>query len=272
MLKLQASARGRYNTAEMQGYIVFFLCVFSAITIIIPNTVNMNLRLFAPIIFDIFAWIVTILRRNAIAKAANYRAMFDEYVLNIDNNTSSTEKKKLTADAEEYIYKHKRMHNQLKNGVDDKPPGVKDWYDVPTCKSEIETQFDCQKQNIWWDEELYKRRIAVHIVLVLFSIILLFIFLLTLGKTELLRCLLSSAFLINEITCIKNERQYRRVAHKIEGAVELMEETISNEHIKVLQGLINEKRRCDVVGINLMHTIVAKDLSNRYQARRDANK
>ena len=270
MLKIQFSAKGYYNAAEKIGNLSWFCCVLSALTFLIPDSAGVACLLLAPIICDILAFFFSVSQNSLVLKAASFRRYFDAYVLDIDNNYSKHEIEKFRGDAEEYCLKHKRACDiQIANTGSDKPPGVRDWYDLSKEYSDQDVQFECQKQNAWWDERLSKAKVVLLIsITVLFTIACIVLIKVYPKPLTIISCLLSSALIVKGIERAREEIKYRKLSIRIDGAITVMNTEITAKHICELQKLINNRRQCNVVGINFLHRIKAKSLSQLYIARK----
>ena len=165
MLKIQCSARGYYNNAERIGKLAWLFCLISAASLIIPESVPLVCQLTIPVIADIAALLLSKKQDESVEKAALFRAYFDAYVLGINDRYKQYERDKIVGDAREYCGKHRKKSSvQITTTGFDTPPGVKDWYDLMgerEYQNDDEVVFECQKQNVWWEERLSKTRIRV---------------------------------------------------------------------------------------------------------------
>ena len=270
LLKIQFSARKMFNKAESNGNIAWILCFLSALAILIPSSAGLYVQTIIPLMCDALALVASLLQSNHILKAADYRAYFDSYVLDIEYNTYKiNDRRQIHEDAEECCRKYaNECAVQIKNTGFDDPPGVKDWYDLSDECADKDTQLECQRQNAWWDERLSKTRILILIVVSVLIIIGVFTINRYFGFGVSLRVVLSSAIIMKTVERIIQEWKYIKLSHKIDGAISVMGNGATIKNIQDLQKLINERRRCNVVGMNIIHKIRAKSLSNIYRSRK----
>jgi len=273
MLKIQYSARGCYNRAEQLGNMAWVCCAISAVSLIIPESVPVGYQIIAPIIFDILALLLSKMQDDSVGQAAEFRAYFDAYVLGINDNYKQHERDRIIGDAIEYCEKHiKKSEVEIKNTGFDNPPGVRDWYDLKASKentSSNEVIFECQKQNAWWDERLSKKRIKLLSALSAILLIAVIAIIILANNYIVIRIVLSSALIVKAIERVMAEHKYIVKSNIIDGAISVMRDKPNTSSIEELQKMINEKRRCNVVGINMIHKRNANPLSRIYQSRRN---
>ena len=67
--------------------------------------------------------------------------------------------------------KHKKEADiHIHNTGRDKPPGVRNWYEFKNTVADLQAQFECQKQNVWWNKKIVKNRMII-LPIILFIII-----------------------------------------------------------------------------------------------------
>lgn len=270
LLKIQFYARKMFNKAESDGNIAWIMCFLSALAILIPSSAGLFTQTIIPIICDVLALVASLFQANHISKAADHRAYFDSYVLDIEyNHYTINDRRRIHEEAEECCRKYAdECTIQIKNTGFDDPPGVKDWYELSGECADKDVQLECQSQNAWWDERLLKTRILILIVVSVLIIIGAFLIKTSFGSGVSLRIILSSAIIVKAVERIIQEWKYLKLSHKIDGAVSVMGNGATIENIQELQKLINERRRCNVVGMNIIHKFRAKSLSNIYRSRK----
>ena len=270
MLKLQFAARRHYNMAENAGIGIWILCIVSAGTALLPDSFGIT-TIVAATIADILVLFLSLYQNKLIKKAAKFREVFDIYVLKIgDHNLSSNDWGSVFGDAREYAIKHQNKYNeQSKNNGEQRPPGVKDWYNISNCRDGLAAKFECQKENVWWDGKLMRNKLIIIAVIVCVAI-LLFIILLFRNPSmdRIVQSLLSSALIVRGLERLYVEIKYRDISKEIAGAIKVMNKGLCEENIIILQEMINTKRNYCVLGLNCLHRWKARELSETYQARR----
>lgn len=264
LLKTQYAARYCYNLAEKQNYFVWLFCLISGFSIFLPDGLPCHLSLGIPFSVDIIAWLLMILVNKNVQKAADLRRYFDANSIDISADQFSESEKRRLAEIAEKIYSKnpESAELQMRNTGNDNPPGVHDWYMFSKQYDGLEAKFECQRQNTWWDKALFPIKYAV--TLVAFGIIMA-TFIILAVKNDFFKTLLCSAgLLIKLIERIIDNRKYRILSIKIDGAQQTLEAHLSLEGIKQLQGLIDDRRAVNILGINLLHKKLANKLTKKY--------
>ena len=264
MLKVQYAARYCYNLAEKQNYFVWLLCLISAFSIFLPDELPGYLSLVVSFSADIIAWTLMILVNKNVQKAADLRKYFDTYSIGINANTySEAEERRIAEIARKTYSKNPEIAElQMGNTGNDNPPGVHDWYMFSKQYDGLEAKFECQRQNTWWDKELFPIKYAVTLI-VLGIITVIFIILAV--QNEFIKTLLCSAgLLIKLIERVVDSRKYRVLSIKIDGAQQTLEAHLTIEGIEQLQTLIDERRATNILGINFLHKKFANRLTKKY--------
>lgn len=264
MLKAQYAARHCYNLAEKQNYFVWLFCLISAFSIFLPDGLPGYLSLVVPFSGDIIAWVLMILVNKNVQKAADLRKYFDAYSIDINvDQYSEFEKRRLAEIAGKAYSKNSEVAElQMKNTGNDNPPGVHDWYMFSKQYDGLEAKFECQRQNTWWDKELFPIKYAVTLI-VLGTITAIFIILAV--QNDFFKTLLCSAgLLIKLVERVIDNRKYRILSIKIDGAQQTLEAHLTIEGVEQLQTLIDERRAVNILGINFLHKIRANKLTKKY--------
>lgn len=89
------------------------------------------------------------------------------------------------------------------------------------------------------------------------------------GCISIWQVLLSSALVIRVLERIVINAKYIKISNEIDGIVKVLEFGKTQENIKKLQLMINQKRNLSVVGINFIHKSFAKKLSVLYDKLND---
>ena len=263
MLKCQYAARKYYNCAEIACYISWILALIGAVIIIVPNSVGVGL-LVIPVIIDIITLILQHLVEQNVKNGAKMRNFFDARVLGICNSYSSSEERDIWEKANTMVNADKDTFSyQCTHSGKDTPPGLKDWYVfTKTYSTPEDAVFECQKQNFWWTDKMYKSRIIFYIIIgaVLFNIA-------NIGfhysplKTVL--CLISIA--VNLSADILGSIHCSRVMQSIKTITELQNAAINQYVIEDLQKLIKERREIQLLEINRIHSKNAPKWSILYE-------
>lgn len=264
MLKIQYAARYCYNLAENQNYFVWLFFLISAFSIFLPDGLPGYLPFVAVFIADIIAGVLMNSVSENVQKAADLRRYFDAYSIDICiDQYFETEKRRLTEIAEKCYSKcPENAELQMKNTGNDSPPGVHDWYMFSKEYEGLEAKFECQRQNTWWDKKLFSiKNVATFIALGIIVII----YLILATRNGFVKSLLCSAgLLIKLIERLIDNRKYRILSIKIDGAQQTLEAHLTIEGIEQLQALIDERRAINILGINFIHKMLANKLTKKY--------
>lgn len=264
MLKVQYAARCCYNLAEKQNYFVWVFCLISALSIFLPDGLLWYLSLTAPFVADIIAWVLMILVNRNVQKAAYLRKYFDAYSLDIGADQYSEAEKRRLAEISAKCYSQNPIgaELQMRNTGTDNPPGVHDWYMFSKQYDGLEAKFECQRQNTWWDKELFP--IRCFVTLIVFGIVAV-IFIILAVRNDFVKTLLCSAgLLIKLVERVFDNRKYRILSIKIDGAQQMLEAHLTHEGVEQLQLQIDERREINILGINFLHKIRANKLTRKY--------
>ena len=154
---------------------------------------------------------------------------------------------------------------QISNTGHDSPPGVKDWYEFSELLDGIEAQFECQRQNIWWNKKMSKLRIFATVCLGV-TVVSTFMLLIYATSNSMLSILLCCGGIIGKIIerLIENI-QYFHVSELIIGSQRTVEVHPTKESIEQLQCFIDERRAINVLESNYFHQKIAAKLSDIYK-------
>ena len=266
-LKIQYAARVCFNDAEMYNCIAWGACIISAFSIFLPNDLNTSVVNGIPFAFDFIAVIFYAMACKSVSWGARFRKYFDANVIDIKpNQFSKDERQSITEKAESIFSTHpKDGVIQIGNTSHNTPPGVKDWYEFSMPLDGIDAQFECQRQNIWWNEKISKLKIPM----VLFAGIFVagtFGFLMHILDCSVLNTILcSSGIILKIIERLCENIKYIQVSQQIDGAKRIIEAKPEIEHIEQLQMLINERRELNVLESNSIHKKVAGKLALLYR-------
>ncbi len=266
-LKIQYAARCCYNLAEDQNYCVWFFCVISAFSIFLPD--RLSWHLIVPFLADIIAWYLMNQVNKNVQKAADLRKYFDAYSIDINADQFSNEEKRQLAEIadEKYSKKPKDANLQMRNSGEDNPPGVYDWYIFPNQYTGLEAKFECQRQNTWWDKKLSSTKYAATSIIFVILILAFIAIALMVHNGPIDTILCSAGLLTKVVERIIDNRKYRNLSIRIDGAQQVVEAHLTIEGIKQLQILIDERRAVNVLGINFLHKRKANKFTKKYNNR-----
>ena len=218
-----------------------------------------------PCVADIFAFLFSIITSRKVDQASTLRKYFDSYVLDIQlNQFSESELRKIREQTEKiYLKSPVNAAVQMSNAGSDSPPGVRNWYTFSEFYDGLDAQFECQRQNTWWNSKMVMVRTIATVVL-LFVVGSIFITLLLSNNT--LNILLCSAGILIKICerVIENWR-YLCISRQIDGSQQTIEVHPTKEGIEKLQSLIDERRAINVLELGWFHNKLANKLSKLYE-------
>ena len=270
MLKCQYAARYYYNRAEACFWTIIGISTFNILSMLIPEFESPYLAMcsrFVLAFLDVVVVLLFVFMNKNINHGATLRNYFDDIVLGLSVSPENTNESAIQT----LIYKAIK-HNKnnalisIQNTAYDNPPGVKNWYTFAEKYSDDEAVFRCQKQNNDWTYELFKKKIILFVICLLFSIstgiIMYTVFHVTWDRMAL--CLVSAiVFLIERIIV---EWRYYSQTMKIKNNCEICEKTRTIDQINQLQCSIAQLRHIPVIGINALHKSNASDLSDKFES------
>lgn len=265
MLKIQYAARYCYNMAEKQNYFAWLLCLISGLCIFFPDGLPMCISLGVPFVADIFAWVLMGFVNKNVQRAADLRKYFDAYSIGINAIRHSDEEKRRLTELAEVIYtKNSRVAEiQMKNTGTDSPPGVQDWYVFSDQYNGLEAKFECQRQNTWWNEKLFRVRCIVTHVFLGIIVVIFFVLAILNGVCKALLC--SAGLFIWIAERVKCNWKYCVLSFEIKGAQQILEVNLTTKGIERLQEFIDDRRTVNIVGINMFYKKNARGLTHIYK-------
>ena len=267
MLQYQYASRWYYNRAETLNYLVWGCCTLSWLTVFLPDSSTSKMLFMAiPFSINIIAYILNRRMCVNVSWAAKLRKYFDYCVLGIDiYRFTSTEVQKM----EEISFKAikrcpEKSKVQMNNTGRDKPPGVRNWYEFSHPLSEQDAIYECQKQNCWWNNKLARLRIirsGIELIILIPIAILILIW----AKADILLVILSSSGMITKCSerLIANAKYYR-LSMNIDGALDILENSRTDENIKSLQAKIDSRRAMPVLENHRSHKRHTKEYAEQY--------
>lgn len=270
MLRYQYAARNYYNRAEILNYFVWVFVLISWALIFIPiNERNETSLLCITFFSDFIAAFFFSRVLYTVNTASSLRKYFDAYVFGFDlNRFSETEVRGFEELVIKIINAHQKSSRiQMMNTGRGKPPGVHDWYEIPTHLSEQDAIFECQKQNCWWNKKITIRRIVFSGVLFfsLFCITIVFLKITNADLSVLKVVLCSTGLILKSGERIAANIKYYLIGLKIDHTLEALEVSKNSNLLLHLQKLIENRRAMPVLEINIVHRILAEKLSILYK-------
>lgn len=266
-LKIQYASRKYFNSAEKINYLSWLFCITSALMVFVPDSVSRLISIGIPAFLEVSALVSSLVFNHMLKNGAALRNYFDSYVLMIgEDDYTDINKQELRELAINSYQKHKSEANiSIHNTGRDSPPGVRNWYEFKSTIDGIHAQFECQKQNVWWNKKMVKNRLfylPIIIVVLLFIFVTAFI----LFKSDVLSIIACTIGIIVKIVeRILDHYHYHVISIKIETIQNHAERRLTTEDISELQALINEIRGIPVLEINLVHKMKAKKYSTSYE-------
>ena len=249
LLKIQYASRRYFNSAEIVNYVSWLLCIVSAVMIFIPDSAPGLIEKGIPVLLDVFAFITVYIFNSKLKNAASLRNYFDSYVLMIcEDNYTDVRKQELREIALNTYNRHKKEADiSIQKTGRDKPPGVKDWYEFKNPVDDLQAQFACQKQNIWWNKKMVKNRMII-LPIILFILTSFFVAMFVLFKSDAPSIIVCAiGIILKVIERIIEYYFYHKISIKIEAIQNHAERELTVETVKELQELINERRKIPVV-------------------------
>ena len=264
-LKVQYAARTCFNCAEKYNHWAWVACLVSAFSIFLPSSWSMYITNGIPFIADIAAVIFSGVTFHKVKWASKLRKYFDSYVLGTNlNQFSETVLREIREETEKiYLRNQSDAAVQMPNTGKDSPPGVRDWYVFSGFYEGIEAQFECQRQNTWWNEKMFKKRmIMTSVAIVLVGLVFL---LLTLNSNMLNIILCSAGIIIKIFERLVENYRYISTSRLIDGAQKIVEVHPTEEGIIQLQSYIDQRRSINVLEIGWLHKKYANKISKIYE-------
>lgn len=265
LLKVQYAARVSFNSAEEFNYFAWIACIASAFSVFLPSSWPMYITNGIPCIADISAFIFSIIASRKVNQASTLRKYFDSYVLDIQlNQFSETELRKIREQTEKiYLKSPTNATIQMSNTGNDSPPGVRNWYTFSEFYDGLDAQFECQRQNTWWNSKMVMIR-TIATVVVLFVVGSIFIAL-SLSNNMLNILLCSAGILIKICERVIENWRYLCISRQIDGSQQTIEVHPTKEGIEKLQNLIDERRSINVLELGWFHNKLANKFSKLYE-------
>ena len=268
LLKIQYASRRYFNDAEKINYLIWLVCIISALMTFLPCDVPEFVRLGIPILLEVSAFVLTYFFEYALKRGAELRNYFDSYVLMIDNDKySETETQRIKEIALSMYERHKSdAEISIRNTGTDVPPGIRNWYEFKNpINDEAHAQYECQKQNVWWNKKMVNNRLVIFSIIAIFLISVLVILLAVfhVNKWAIIVCM--AGLILKFLGRIEDHYKYHKTSISIDTLLAHAEKHLSSDDIHDLQNLINDRRYIQVLEINFIHKFKAKKYSSLYQ-------
>lgn len=198
---------------------------------------------------------------------AKLRKYFDAYVLDIcaDQFSETEIKRILEKSKNEFLKFPEAGQIQITNTGHDDPPGVRDWYEFSEFLDGVNAKFECQRQNIWWNRKMSKKRILTILCMGIAIAIIFILFAWLTNKSMLIVTLCSSGIIGKIVERIIANVKYFHLSVLIDGSQQTVEVHPTEENVKQLQCLINERRAVNVTENDYFHRRFAAKLSDLYK-------
>lgn len=267
MLKIQYASKYYFNKAELESKIIRILEIVSILTVFLPNFVAFDLVTSIQIIIDLLIVNLTRYFNDSIKSASCLRNYFDSVVLDIHPQKYSESEVQKIHEKAEIIFSKKGNEAliQISNTGNDTPPGVKNWYDFTSDLTGLDAVFECQKQNIWWNEKMDEDRIKKRNLFYIIFFVLLFLLSIQLENSLLHTFLSLAVVVVNNFSYIQRNDQYREKSIEINTTKNNIELHPNIHQIVELQRLINERRCLPILESNAYHNKNSAKLTQLYQ-------
>ena len=265
-LQTQYAARVCFNAAERLNRYVWIACIISAFSVFLPSTWPEYVLYGIPFVFDLVAAFFTYLASQKVILASDLRKAFDSYVLDFGTDQR--------AESDHYRLKEKvikicskdpvKTASQISRSGKDSSPGVRDWYVFSDPIDGIIAQFECQRQNAWWNTKLSPIRYVLSCVCVVVVGVIFYCLAIKNGILSSILC--SAGLILRLIERIVVNYRYICISKSIEGALQTIEVQPTLEGMRVLQNLIDQRRAMNVLELNFIHGKMAKKLTSLYES------
>lgn len=266
-LMLQYSQRKHYEMAENVQYSIW---IFMFINMIINNNsvVNNflgtnNVKVISLVFTILYIFLRLLINRN-VEIGAYTKEVIDCKLFEFDVKNRC--KKFSTGQLNEFAA-HKKKDAaylcQVNNTGKDKPRGVRNWYGNRQYMDRNNAIYECQKENIWWDEKLSKIYMITFIVISIITAVVI----ICINRNEILTTLIfsiiipSTQLLIEVITQCVYFVKLMIYKGKVEMKCKEIEKDLSNVNkgdLEELQELILQRRLYKFFIPNKLHSLLSK--------------
>lgn len=280
ILVLQYSQRKHYEIAEKLQYFIWISIIINIYVVnneYLETLLGKNIITFIGVIYTIIYAFIKFTINNYIQIGAYTKELIDCKLYKFDvnkrliHNNYNAKKLKEKAILKKNKYKNDYMI-QIRNTGKDKPPGLRNWYEDRRDKSINNAIYECQRENLWWDEKLssiYMGLFALIGIFVLGSLLWInryttvvsLIFTILIPSGQIILEIGTQLYFLNEIL-----KKHRTKVYMVCKQIDKDMPTISMDHLLELQDILLERRLYKF----LIPTKLHQSLSGKYHQLRRA--
>lgn len=259
ILEMQAAAKLYFSSAPNIDAVIYILNI---IIIIITLNFENDFMKIVELIIGIGLLIVNSLINENRNKGAKIREYVDSILYGLECDITEEEIRKL-------VLVQKKKHKSLiatycNNTGEDKIRGVKNWYSDYSDKDRLGEILHCQKENIYYDEEITQKHYLKYIIAV--EIIVLLITILLSIKYDILTGIIATFDLITiNSSKIISIIKFKFTTGGINSYIKRCQNNPNKEDIKYIQKYINDRRKLNIDIPNFIHNILSNELHNDYK-------
>lgn len=266
MRKIQYGARCLYNRSEIQQLASTIFVIIPFVNICFPINSSERTLLCTQILLCI-SFIMHECATKNMNNAGKMRNYFDLYVFGHKTNRRTEAEVKELAD-KEFKRNEPKANKIIQNTGSDKPRGVYNWYeslDITKSNKALEIQFECQKENTWWNKKVVN--LSIFLYLAIFSIVFVIMIYLSSIVSPVLIFVCLITWGLSSYNNIRNLSIWVKKRIEINILENNAESDTSEENVFKLQEAIEEFRTIPVAEFNIIHALCAKTLSQQYKSR-----
>lgn len=265
ILELLFAQRISYDRAELYnriGWIMTILLLAQEICKpFIPDLEDYSMGICA--ILAIIIYIVDSKRRGYIEKGAKLKNLID--CILFEYPIDKGEKEKNVDYALELKSKNEdKYHLQTTHDGNDIVKGVKNWYTLCNSENHNEVILNCQKQNLWWNEELvkYYKRVLILCLTLILAITTISVYIMGVKITVLLAILVAT-ILFRCLDALKSMYVYRKAMIQAHGKLDIVQQHLDKASLISLQKDIDTVRVSGFLIPDWLHVIYSVKLHRK---------
>lgn len=259
VLELLYAQRVSYDRAELYNWIgwimTLLLLVQEICKPIIPILEDYSLMLC--VILAIIIYSVDSKRRKYIEKGAKLKNLIDCILFEFPKDKG--EKEELVDYALELRSRNEDNYQlQTTNDGNDKVKGVKNWYSFCNSENHNEVILNCQKQNVWWSEELvkYYKRVLISCFTLILAITTISICFTGVKITVLFMIMMLLVTMLSRgCDAYRSIKEYTKAMNQAHGKLHIVEEHLDKASLLSLQKEIDAVRESGFLIPNWIHAI-----------------